>query len=227
MYTIRNELNIRKQEITNHIDFIKLMEQQDIFDKETSVSEIDLVSLRTSIKASIIVMIYNAIESMMTKCLNNIHTIIEGETLCYDELNTNLKKIVLIYYHNAINNSSDSHKVAEFQRDQIEFVKGRKQFDFSYECLSKYYPMYSGNLDAKQIRKILNRYGIDCEVVEPSLKTVKDYRNALAHGEKSFEEVGRELTYQQIEALFNNSFKCMNKVLDQISDYINNKKYTT
>lgn len=224
MHIIRRELDIRKQEIDNYISFIETIEREQCFDIN-KMRAIDLTILRTSMKAGIVVMFYNSIESTMTKCLNKIHDVLKRDNLYYDDLNSHIKKIVLIYYQNIFNTCNNVHKIAEFQRDQIELIKGYTSFKISYDELSKYYSMYSGNLDAKQIKLILARYGIEFSISEPALKTIKDYRNSLAHGEKSFEEIGRELTIQRIRSLHNKTFSYMNNVLMKISEYLDNKDY--
>lgn len=226
MTTISNELNIRKLESENFINCIYRFENENCFNTDLdSLPTINKTQFITSMKASVIIMLYNSVESTMTRCLNKIHETICQDRLNYEQLNDAIKVIILIYYENAMKNSVNSHVIAEHKLKQIEFLKGEVVFNLTYDELAKFYPMYSGNLDARQIKTILKRYGIEFEELCSELKTIKDNRNHLAHGEKSFEEVGRELSLPQLRSLCRKVFEYLETVIQSISEYLTNHSY--
>ena len=94
-----------------------------------------------------------------------------------------------------------------------------------YENFIKFYPMISGNLDAREIRKILQKYGLKFLNECPKLKLVKDYRNKLAHGEMSFEEVGRYLSFEELQVMLKETFSFMDAMINSVDEFIIKKKY--
>lgn len=227
MQIISAELEIRKREVDNYIRSVEKMECGE-YTITGAQSEIDSILLRTSIKASIVLMLYNVVESTMTKCLTRIHEVIKQNNLHYSQLNEQIKKVILSYYEMAMrtmNQSDDVNKVADIHIKQIELIKDRAFFQLSYDELIEYYPLYSGNLDAKQIKNILKKYGIIFEEKSSELKTIKEYRNHLAHGEMSFEEVGRAVSIQQLRVMYNSVFTFWEKVIVITSTYLDEKSF--
>jgi HEPN superfamily protein len=60
----------------------------------------------------------------------------------------------------------------------------------------------SGNVDARLIREIAKLYGFSVPSMKSDeLLTVKTNRNDLAHGQKSFAEVGRDFDVARLEQI--------------------------
>lgn len=57
------------------------------------------------------------------------------------------------------------------------------------------------------------------------MKTIKENRNLLSHGEKSFEEVGRDLSLEQIKAYSRKVFDYLNQLLENVSTFLENKSF--
>ena len=71
MISIYNELQIRKNESDNLIMFLEQIEHNRFhFDEETSIN---VTSLRTTLKSTTIIVLYNSVESLITQCLTKIH----------------------------------------------------------------------------------------------------------------------------------------------------------
>jgi hypothetical protein len=215
MQNAKREVTIRDVEVNSVIDFLK--------NAETN-GQIG-VTVKTSIKASVILMLYNAVESTMTTCLERLHEILIRQNLMFDNCNDNLKQLVAVYYENAKEKSSDIHNRAPHILSFYEYVKNSRSFDLSYMELSKYYSLYSGNLDSRSIISVLNKYGIDFDEKATELKTIKDARNKLAHGEQSFEEIGRDLSIQQLQHMKEQAFEYLIKIINVIEDYIEGEHF--
>ena len=222
MRSIKNDLEARKHESENCVKSIVNIEGGSIRIEDPSINKTQLL---TSMKASVLIMLYNAIESTITRCLSKVYENIKQSNITYDELAPNIKRIILVYYENAILKCSDIHQKASLKYDEIELINGKVNFAFSFEEISKYYSMYSGNLDAKKINDIFKKIGIESEKQCSEAKTIKDNRNHLAHGEKTFEEVGRELSTQQLRVYCDKVFSYLNEVIDEFSDYVDNQKF--
>lgn len=222
MQTIEQDLQIRNEEVNSVINYFQRMENGGI-EYRTEIQ--GLTTVKTSIKAGIVLMLYNAIESTMTKCLARIHEVLIDKKLTFNDCNDELKHLIAVYYENAQDKSADNHRKASHTLKFYGFITGNNAFDLSYEDLSKFYPLYSGNLDSKEIVAVLGKYGIEFIERASELKTIKDYRNQLAHGEYSFEEIGRELTIQQIQHLAEETFEYMRKMITAIKTFISEEKY--
>lgn len=224
MISISRELELRKKESNNVISFLEQYEKREHY-LDNNDKLINEILLRTTLKASTIIMLYNSVESTITQCIEKIHSEIINTNVSYSNLNDNIQKLVLMYYESAIANSNDLQEIVTYKQECLQFTNDKMTFNISLKELFKHYSLFSGNLDSKQIKTILNKYGFDFQESQTELKTIKEYRNQLGHGEKSFEEVGRELSVQQIRAMHTNAFRYLEKVIGSVTEYINQKKY--
>lgn len=222
MRGVKRELSIRKEEADSLLNFLNLLETGTV---EGSIGISRRTTVQTSIKAGIVLMLYNAVESTVTKSLERLHEIIIEKELAFSSCNDSLKKLLVVYYENAKMKSSDIHKQVPFILELNSYLRDNSKFSLSYPELTKYYALYSGNLDSKEIRAVLSKYGILFEEQATELQTIKNLRNKLAHGESTFEEVGRDLSVQQLEHMKNKTFDYMNKVIEKIEQYLQEEKY--
>lgn len=223
MQSIEHDLSIRRDEVDSVISYLQHMENGNV-EYRTEVQ--GLTTVKTSIKAGIVLMLYNAIESTMTKCLVRLHEVLITKNLAFNDCNNKLKHLVAVYHENAREKSSDNHRKASHALEFYDYIVGNSPFNLSYQEISKFYPLYSGNLDSREIIAVLEKYGIEFEERVSELKTIKDYRNKLAHGENSFEEIGRELTLQYIGQLKDKTFDYLGKMTDKFKQYIAEEHYT-
>lgn len=221
MEGIKRELSIRKEEADSLLNFLRSLESGEI---ESSDIE-RRTTVQTSIKAGIVLMLYNAIESTVTKSLDRLHEIIIEKSLAFYDCNDSLKKLLIVYYENAKAKSSDIHKQVPFILELNNYLGNNCTFSLSYSDLSKYYTLYSGNLDSKEIRAVLSKYGIVFEEQATELQTIKNMRNKLAHGESTFEEVGRELSVQQLEHMQARTFAYLEQAIEAIEEYLQEERY--
>ncbi|MBG6247075.1 MULTISPECIES: hypothetical protein [Symbiopectobacterium] len=105
-------------------------------------------------------------------------------------------------------------------------IINKDNFNLSYDEMSEVYQLYSGNLDAREIRKIFTKYDIIiAEGIGQNLKTIKDVRNILAHGEQAFEDYGRMIVLTSLESHFANTKDFLTEVIKSVSKYLDRKQY--
>ncbi len=187
--------------------------------------QVNATTLRTSVKAGLVIMLYNLVESTITMSLTRIHDVMKARNVKFDELNSDLKKMLVVYYNYSIEKKNDVHKSFDHIMEFIGHIKGNLVFDVSYKSLSDMYPLYSGNLDSREIKSVLSKYGMEISNAASELRSIKKWRNELAHGEKSFEEVGRDLTVQQLDVYCERTFTYLESVIDEISAFLENEKF--
>ena len=218
------ELSIPKLQARNYENFIFFLQSGQNFKKTTDFS-FDKIMIKTTIKASIIILLYNAIESTITKCLHKIHEVLKANHLRYDQCNEQLKKTIMVYYKYAESKCENTHESVIYSMAAMDFVRGVATFSLSYDEMSRHYPLYSGNLDSMAIKKIFEKYGISFGERTSELQTIKTLRNKLAHGEASFEEVGREISSQQIGIMIEKTFEYLEQATQKVKEYLEQEEY--
>lgn len=86
-------------------------------------------------------------------------------------------------------------------------------------------------MDAKIIREIAKKYGFSCRTDCSKTKNgqnllfVRENRNDLAHGIKSFEEVGRDKTIEELLEIKGEVVEYLRQILENIQDYLDKRQY--
>ena len=220
---IRQDLLTRKEETENILHFAHyILNNPSKFKGE----EFDVLNISTSLKSNIILMLYNAVEATVTGCLKKIHSEIRLENIKYSDLTPALQKICIGYHRRLLSRQPDIDGEVNAIIDIIKLLNSETNFILSFEELSKHYQLYSGNLDSKKIGNVLKKYGTTFDKKCSELKIIKDKRNSLAHGEQSFEEVGRELTLEQLTVMSDRSFKYLENMVAEVENFLLNKGYS-
>lgn len=166
----------------------------------------------TIFKSSIMLMLYNEIEGTFSNILSELFDYIMDENIDFELLHNKIKNIYLEYYCKTINDTSNLMRFYELQ--------DLKSVD--YLELNKYLKLYSGNLDARQIRNISKRIGVSVstDVVGEKLLFVKNCRNKLAHGEVSFQEACRDFSEDDIEKIVKEVLEFLNMLISDYNNFI-------
>lgn len=227
MYIIEEEFQERRNEINEYFNLLfKIIKKNStLLLEDGKIEKITMCSI-TILKSSSILLLYNLVESIITKCLDRIHTHICDNNVKYTKMSDNLKKLSLSYYMQAFNkNVANNLDSIGYFKNLLELSFDELAFNISYKDMTKFYSLYSGNLDSKQIRSVLLKYGIQYDKKNKELKTIKEKRNQLAHGEKSFNECGRDLSYEHLNMLKENTFIFIEDMIVCIKNFLENKEY--
>ena len=84
-----------------------------------------------------------------------------------------------------------------------------------------------GNLDARAIRRLCDKHRIRyvASDEEGCLRTVKEKRNNLAHGDESFGDCARDMTLNDLEKIKDAVVNFISCILNGMKDYDDNKAY--
>lgn len=202
MYSLKNDLDYRIEEAKLILEMIKDYEKVRLSIKKLVI-----------LKSSLILLLYNTIESTMYCSLEELHSRLKMKT--YRELNDKLKLIYANYYIKNIG----QNKLCKEVLDNIT------QDKFFFPSLSNYEKkinLFNGNLDGKKINEILSLYGIK-NIKNNDFKyllLIKNKRNKLAHGEESFSESLRNFTYSELEKFVNSVNDILTEIITNFCDYI-------
>lgn len=180
-------------------------------------SEFVKADLAKILKANGFLLLYNLVESCIKKAIEEIYFSMKREGVKYDDIKDSIKREIITYLKNKKNVDEFVSEVNIITEDIIEK-------SFSADAL------FSGNVDARKVRDVARKYGFpikvrNLKVKEEKLLVVKNRRNGLAHGDYSFQECGKEYSVPQMVQIKKEVVTYLEKTLDSIESYINNKEF--
>lgn len=168
--------------------FIILLQELDLLDEYSNNMSI--------LKSQAILMMYNLIEGTVNRGIEYIFDKISDDSLKHNELSEHIRIIWMRYFK--LHLDDDGH-----HKDRLEsfddFINNNVNIDMkNFRDINPNY-FKGGSLDSASIKKILKKFTIAFNNQEYKLKEIKDDRNFLAHGEKSFTEVSQSKTVSNIK----------------------------
>lgn len=231
--TVREEFDKRVIEINLHFEVLECLE----FDKPKLVAfdtnenkhrEILIDSKRINIyRANSFLLLYNLIESTIYNSIVSIFDSIKDGNVKYFDMITEVQKYWL--------NNLYKHDEKKRKETIIEtFMSIAIQIFNDTISLASSEINYGGSLDAKTIFetaksmkiKVGNVHRIyDERVHGQALLSIKQKRNWLAHGEKSFSEVGANTTFPQLDDAKKHVIIFLEEFIKSVDDYIQHQEY--
>ena len=155
---------------------------------------------------------FNLIEATIRNSINAIFYSVHSKNLTFKDLTNNLQKMWI------------KQEIKNIQHEDIFYLAQKilknELLLFKAESVN-----ISGNIDAQKTRKIANQFGYQESKDGRDLKTIKDKRNNLAHGEFTFSEIGKDYTVRELINFKNNTKDFLDSVLNNIENYINDERF--
>jgi hypothetical protein len=217
------DFNERSREVSKYFLFLKSLESGHVKlrlngsrQEVVKVKDVDSELVKT-LKASGFLLLYNLVEATMRNAIEAIFEDLKSRGVSFDEIRPELKKIVL-------------QNLRKRNPDKIYSLIANISVDIVFACFDKG-DLFSGNVDGRAIRDTALKYGFSF-TTDPirtgngaDLLTVKTNRNDLAHGVKSFSEVGREKSSDELLEIKHKVVRYLRQILQNIEDYINQQEY--
>ena len=175
-------------------------------------------------RSNCFLLLYNLVESSVRNGILSVYDSIHDDSLKYEELSERIQEIWLTHQTSQANISEKSIKT--LLKGLMKEVSEGNQIVLKDDAIN-----ISGNLDYDNIQKIINTYGffgritVDKKHIKSALYKVKQERNLLAHGNKSFCQSGEIITMSELTNIKDNISKYLSELLLNIETYIDNKKY--
>jgi len=231
--TIREEFEKRVVEIDSFYEILSIieLERPKISAFDISSNQEKLLPINTSkidtLRSTSYLLLYNLIESTVYNSITNIFDEIKDKGLKYFDIIEEVQKYWLnnLYKH-------DDKKRKETIIETI--MKVANQIFTDTITLASNEINYGGSLDAGTIFataksmkiNIGNIHRIYEETIHGQIMIdVKKKRNWLAHGEKSFIEVGSSSTFSQLDDAKKYICAFLIEFIKSVEEYISNKKY--
>lgn len=217
MQSILEEFEKRIWEIDACLLFLDQMDQGKVafcMDPENPAQPdpVQIPDLVKTFKATLFLMLYNLMESTVTNAVEAIFDELEQKAVAFDQCSDQIRMVVLknLKQHNA-------EKLYGLVREiAVDIVT--KTFESKN--------VVSGNVDARKIAEIARKYGFNSPTSRGDrLLTIKTQRNDLAHGAKSFSEVGRSYSMKDIAALKDDVVTYLREMINHVGAYLDGQHY--
>jgi hypothetical protein len=197
----------------------------EIVKPDSSIITIDNHRFARILKSNFLLMLYNLIESCIRSGFEDIYSAVKESGKPYAEISEELRDIWSNYEISKAHRDTAKHQTyARRVKEILEQVISENPIVITREALD-----ISGNLDARQIRKLLCTHKISFSESEPKEKNkilmVKTTRNKLAHGDEAFGDAARDLTVEELEDIKDEVFTFLNEVLAGMRTFYDQKAY--
>ena len=215
MTEVRRVFTERLMEVETYLKFVHELDAGHVrlsFQSNSVLNQNDTGSWIKTLKASCFLIIYNLVESTMKNGIEAIFDDLKIHGVSYDACRDEVRRIIILNFK-ALSPDRALSDLSQIAQDVVI-----KTFDKAR--------LFSGNIDSRKIKATARSYGFR----EPSgkghqLLSIKNNRNDLAHGDKSFDEIGRNYSMDEILIINNDTKAYLESALDSIDQYIDNKHY--
>jgi len=220
MESIWSEYEFQKNEVStflNYLEFLDIKGQRKCITVEIrgDLKEKELTSdFLSTQKASYYLILYNFIESVVSRSIDFVHKKLETENLGILDLSEQLRKVICKQMRKNLNHGLlDGMEITLDKACVRVFYKKRE--------------LINGNLDHKEIRLLSKEYGFDMSAKTDgkNLSRIKDNRNHLAHGETSFIEIGKKTSVYELKEISEEVFLFLKGYLDSLEKFVDERGY--
>lgn len=190
----------------------------------------DFFDFLRMLKSSYILMLYNLIESSITIFITAIYDTIRDENISYHEATEQLQNL---WVQNLLVDSFDQEaNFKTFKNKAVEVINKVLDNNMLYFEIHKL-PNIHGNINFSVINKICRTHGIRLQSNSRaqddngnySMNTIKNERNALAHGRKSFIECSRNYSINDLNKFTDEIELLLDDLAQTIANFIDTKSY--
>ena len=223
----------RNIEISAYLDFLKVaVERPATLSAKDGQLRLELtLELTHTLKANLILLLYSVMEATLVQLLDEMHDAIGVNCSSADALNSQLLSVVL----ETVKKDSKSTVLSyasplhtSLFRYWMDDWKGR------ISGKDKRVGGISGSVDSLVFYEQLKKFGVvtqthndrpPAHLTDASLQKVKNNRNELAHGEKSFTDLGRDLAVPTLETDSSAIFDTLRKIASEVNNYLQDRRY--
>ena len=201
----------RKAELILFTDFLSEIDRNNTFNAQIPI-----------LKSQVVIMLYNLIEGTVNKAITCIFDEVSDSNLNHEGFSAHIEKIWLKHLTLNIHDNGQHDKRIE---DITKFAHAKVKIEL--EAFRKKNKSYfgAGSLDGKRIGEIFKKFEIELTMQEPKLQEIKINRNFLAHGEKSFTDVGKDKTVPEVINSLTKVFDYLASFIAEIINYLTNQSF--
>lgn len=231
--TIRDEFNNRVNEINSFYEILNIIELEspkisayDIIDSSEKVIVINSSKIDT-LRSTSYLLLYNLIESTI---YNSITTIFDEIKDCRIQYFDTIEEVQKYWLNNIYKHDDKKRKetiietimkiATQIFNNTIELASSEINYGGSLDAQTIFATAKSMKISVGNVQRIY-----DENVHGQILIDVKKKRNWLAHGEKSFIEVGSSSTFSQLDEAKKYICDFLSEFITSVEEYITNKQF--
>ncbi len=209
-------------EVLKFLDAVETYKNKPIEDTNTSKSLMLTRNMQKCLRAEAIIVLYNLIESTFSNCVFYVFDNIKDEKLHYENLISELRNV---WFREKIHSKLSLDNARRISKNIADTLSS-ELMEFK-ELPSD----ISGNLDLRKIIFLSKKIGIplgripDVDRTGEILLSIKNKRNDLAHGNKSFSDVGSFLTYNELEDYKERTLGFLEFLIRKFQIFVSEKKF--
>ncbi len=234
---IREEFNKRLLEVDTYFEILTLLEMDRPKLSAHKLEDNQLVEISFDnqkiniLRSNTFLLLYNLVESTVCNSVKAVFDAINSDRhnpkLKYFDVVDKIKK----YWLN--NQYRHDDKIRKETVVNTFMSIANRIFNESLSLASDYLK-YGGTLDAESIENTATDLGISLSMLRngynknthgEALYQIRCHRNWLAHGDKSFAEIGQDYPYNQLGEWKDYIVEHLNKFISSMEEYIRNEKY--
>jgi hypothetical protein len=214
------DLDDRKSELDGYLKLIEFLDSSTVITNEDNVEFQASSHLLKTTKGTVYLILYNLIESTMREAIVKIHEKISVAGVSFDSLRLELQKKII----------QRAKKDKTALATMLTQLDGNISLNIHNAALRKE-DIFSGNIDRKEITNVASIYGFNDTTDYHKTKNgrhltnIKDNRNDLAHGNKTFSEVGSNKSASELKELCDEVIFFMYEIFDNMIDSVESQKY--
>lgn len=204
----KQEFDSRKQEVEKYFNFLKNIDEDyrivSNYERDKSFNIDD--ELLKVLKANGFLILYNLIESTILNSVIAIFDEIKVKKLSYVSVSDEIRR----YWSKHIYKFDEKISEEKLLRDKFYNIVEKIVTNVILEITDRI--EYGGSIDARAIRKVADELGVTLsfehyreDLHGKVLVDIKNNRNDLAHGKKSFSDIARDITYNGIVSINENN----------------------
>lgn len=215
MIEVWNDYNQRVTEINIYFDFMYSTIDSALTDEK----------LAKILKANGFLMLYNMVESTVRNAIEEIHVAFSNDNLLFSKAILEIQALWIEFSYRNFKEKKSLQILKEFNLIVNDIIS------IEYQEYIKRFPNndLSGNIDKRVVEGLAEKYKLkkNTRIAGSGLFTIKTTRNNLAHGNKTFTEVGKSHEISDMKKFKKESVLFLRELLINIEKYINNKEYRT
>lgn len=179
-------------------------------------------------KAAFFLMVYNLVESSVASSFRELYAAINAKNQPIDKFRKEYRALWMAQKFKGKDPVGANQKTyRDLVAEMVAHVIDKNSVVFDHQKLS-----VSGNIDAQKARELLEDHAILYKAPPTArggseLLMVKTKRNALAHGDISFSECGRDFTVSDLKAITDQSVVFLRSLIRSVEKFINASNYST
>lgn len=220
MDSVKEDLKNRSKEIRDFLKLLKFIEDTSVISNDAEKKHKIEPDLKNTLKGMVFLLLYNLTEATMREAITHIHDQMDEKSIEFNWLKETIRKEIL-----ASAKLQNIDLLLTNTTQSISTQLARAAFDQKN--------LFSGNIDHQEVIKKSKIYGFNTNTDYKrtkhgeNLRTIRQKRNDLAHGNISFAKTGGYYSTNDLCQFTKEIIAYLDEITSHIADYVATQSYLT